>query len=225
DSADELLDTIQYLRSTTQKPVGFKSVIGAYGWLDELFSEINKRGAQSAPDFITIDSADGGTGAAPMSLIDNVGLPIKESLPLVVDKLNEYGLRDRVKVIASGKLITPAEAAWALCAGADFINSARGFMFALGCIQAMQCNKNTCPTGVTTHNRRLQRGLVPENKAERVAHYQQNMTKELGVIAHSCGVSEPRRLKRFHCRLVTDTGRSVPLNELYPDATARRLAA
>ena len=131
----------------TGKPTGFKSVIGAYGWLDDLFDEIARRGIGSAPDFITIDSGDGGTGAAPMSLMDNVGLPIRESLPLVVDKLNEHGLRERIRIIASGKMITPAEAAWAFCAGTDFVVSARGFMFALGCIQALQCNQNCCPTG------------------------------------------------------------------------------
>ena len=127
-------------------------------------------------------------------------------------------------MIASGKLVTPAEAAMALCVGADFINSARGFMFALGCIQAMQCNKNTCPTGVTTHNKRLQRGLVPEDKAERVRRYSENMRKEIGIIAHSCGVTEPRKLRRFHCRIVQDDGRSVPLNEIYPDVEPRKVA-
>ena len=185
--------------------------------MEDLFAEINARGPASAPDFITIDSADGGTGAAPMSLIDYMGLPIRESLPLVVDLIEAYGLRERIRVVASGKMVTPGEAAWAVCAGADFVVSARGFMFALGCIQALQCNKNTCPTGITTHDRKLQRGLVPEDKAERVARYSKSMRKEVGVIAHSCGVPEPRRLKRFHCRVVQEDCRSVPLNELYPD--------
>ena len=223
DSAEDLLDIIGHVREVTGLPTGFKSVIGAYGWLEELFTEINRRGIESAPDFITVDSGDGGTGAAPMSLIDNVGLPLKESLPLVVDKLCEYGLRDRVKVIASGKLINPADAAWALCVGADFINSARGFMFALGCIQALQCNKNTCPTGITTHDKKLQRGLVAEEKAERVRRYSETMHREIGIIAHSCGVPEPRRLRRMHCRVVQDDCRSVPLDELYPDVSPREL--
>ena len=157
----DLLDMIDRVRSITGKPTGFKSVIGAYGWLEELCQEILDRGIESAPDFITIDSKDGGTGAAPQSLMDYVGLPVHESLPLVVDILTKYRLRDRIRVIASGKLITPGEVAWALCAGADFVNSARGFMFALGCIQALQCNKNTCPTGVTTHDPDLQKGLNP----------------------------------------------------------------
>ena len=217
DNAEDLLDMINHIRDVTGLPVGFKSVIGAYGWLDELFDLVHKRGIESAPDFITVDSGDGGTGAAPMSLMDSVGLPIRESLPLVVDILNAHGLRERICVIASGKLITPSEAAMALCVGADFINSARGFMFALGCIQALQCNKNTCPTGITTHDKALQRGLVPEDKAQRVYQYSKNMRKEIGIIAHSCGVAEPRGLRRFHCRVVQTNGRSVPLNELYPD--------
>ena len=217
DSAADLLDMIDRVRRVTGKPTGFKSVVGAYGWLEDLVAEVKKRGIESAPDFITVDSGDGGTGAAPMPLIDNVGLPVRESLPLVANILIAGGLRDRTKIIASGKMITPAEAAWAFCAGADFVVSARGFMLALGCIQALQCNKNTCPTGITTHNLRLQRGLDPTDKAERVARYAKQMAKEIGVIAHSCGVKEPRSLKRFHCRIVTDTGRSIPLDEVYPE--------
>lgn len=216
NSAVDLLDMLNRIRDVSGKPVGFKAVIGAYGWLDDLFDEITRRGIESAPDFITVDSGDGGTGAAPMSLIDNVGLPIKESLPLVVDMLSRHGLRERIRVIASGKLINPADAAVALCMGADFVNTARGFMFALGCIQALQCNKNTCPTGITTHNKRLQRGLVPEDKAERVKRYSQSLSKEIGTIAHSCGVAEPRGLRRYHCRIVQEDGRSIPLDELYP---------
>ena len=217
DSTEDLLDMINHIRDVTGLPVGFKSVIGAYGWIDELCQLINERGIESAPDFITVDSGDGGTGAAPMSLMDCVGLPIRESLPLVVDILKKNGLRDRIRIIASGKLVTPAEAAAALCVGADFINSARGYMFALGCIQALQCNKNTCPNGITTHDPDLQRGLVVSDKAERVYQYSKSMHKEIGIIAHSCGVREPRQLKRFHCRIVQDDGRSIPVNELYPD--------
>lgn len=217
DNIDDLLDMINHIREVTGKPVGFKTVIGAYGWLDNLFEAIKKRGVESAPDFITIDSADGGTGAAPMSLIDYMGLPIEESLPLVVDRIKKHGLRERIKIAASGKLITPAEVAWAFAIGADFVNSARGFMFSLGCIQALQCNKNTCPTGITTHNKKLQTGLDTTIKAERVRNYAQNMVHEVGVIAHSCGVKEPRLLRRFHARMVRPDGKSVALDELYPE--------
>ena len=217
NSNADLLEMITRIRTVTGKPVGFKAVIGAYGWLDNLFIEIKQRGIESAPDFITVDSADGGTGAAPMPLMDDMGLPLRESLPLLVDKLNEHGLRDRIKVVSSGKLITPADVAWALCVGADFITSARGFMFALGCIQALQCNKNTCPTGITTHKLKLQKGLDPDNKANRVMNYAKNMTKEVGMLAHSCGVKSPRELKRMHARVVTDNGLSIALGELHPD--------
>ncbi len=191
DSVSDLLDQIERIRTVSGKPTGFKAVIGAYGWLETLCKEVHRRGAESAPDFITIDSGDGGTGAAPLPLMDNVGLPIKEALPMVIDILTCHGLRERIKVIASGKLVTPAEVAWAYCAGADTVNSARGFMFALGCIQSLKCNKNTCPTGITTHDRRLQRGLNPEEKSVRVKNFVERMRSEVGIIAHSCGVPHP----------------------------------
>ena len=215
NSVDDLLEILHTIRETTGKPVGFKSVIGARDWLDQLFSEINKRGRECAPDFFTVDGGDGGTGAAPMSLMDNVGLPIKQSLPLLVNKLKQHDLRGRIKIISSGKLVTPVEVAWAFATGADFVTSARGFMFSIGCIQALQCNKNTCPTGITTHDKDLQSGLNPENKAERVRSYVKNMVYEVGVIAHSCGVTEPRQLRRKHAYIVSPQGRSIPLDELY----------
>ena len=225
NSVPELLDLINQVQQITGKPVGFKTVVGAYGWLEKMCEEINRRGPEFAPDFITVDSGDGGTGAAPMPLMDNVGLPLKESLPMVVDILGRNGLRERIKVIASGKLVTPAEIAWAYCVGADFAITARGFMFALGCIQAMKCNKNTCPTGVTTHDRRLQKGLDPEDKAVRVKNFVDKVRYGVGVIAHSCGVSHPRALKRFHVRIVQSNGKSAPLDELYPPQDARDEAA
>ncbi len=212
----DLLGMIERVRAVTGKPVGFKLVVGSPAVLDELCREILDRGTESAPDFITVDGAEGGTGAAPMPLIDAVGLPLRESLPMVVDKLCEYGLRERVKVIASGKLVNPEDIAWALCMGADFITSARGFMFALGCIQALQCNKNTCPTGITTHDEKLQRGLHPPDKAERVSAYVRNMVKEVGIIAHACGVRSPSELNRGHARVVQDNGLSISLADLHP---------
>src|SRR3970282_2557525 len=106
--------------------------------------------------------------------------------------VTESGWRSRIRIIAAGRLVSPARAAWALCVGADFVNSARGFMFALGCIQALRCHQNTCPTGVTTHNHRLQRGLVVEEKSDRVANYAFGMNKEIDMIAHSCGYPHSR---------------------------------
>ena len=215
-SSSELLDMINHVRDITERPVGFKTVIGHIRFLEDLLDEVNKRGVESAPDFITIDGGDGGTGAAPMALMDNVGLPLREALPLVVDTILKHGLEDRIKLIASGKMITPADVAWAICAGADFVTSARGFMFAIGCVQSLKCNKNTCPTGITTHNKRLQKGLDPENKSVKVANYVMNMTKTVEMIAHSCGVKEVHLLNRTHVRIVQPDGKSIPMNELCP---------
>ncbi|MEP3226409.1 MAG: FMN-binding glutamate synthase family protein [Parasphingorhabdus sp.] len=216
NSVGDMLDFVSHVRAVTGKPTGIKAVVGAYGWLIELCEEIHKRGIESAPDFFTLDGGDGGTGAAPMPLMDNVGLQLDESLPMLSDILHQYGLRERVRIIASGKRITPSEVAWAICAGADFVNSARGFMFSLGCIQAMKCNKNTCPTGITTHDPRLQRGLDPTDKKVKVANYCKSLVHEVEVLAHSCGVDEPRQLGRKHVRIVQDNGKSLPLDILYP---------
>lgn len=218
DSVADLLEMIGRIREVTGKPTGFKAPLGDVGWIAELCAQVHRRGVESAPDFIVVDGSEGGTGAAPQSLMDGVGLPLREALPLLVDTLARAGLRERIRVICAGKCITPYEVAWALTMGADFVNSARGFMFALGCIQALQCNRNTCPTGVTTHDARLQRGLVVTDKAERVAHYARNLMYEVGVIAHACGVREPRELRRRHARVVGDDGLSRRLDELYPDA-------
>ena len=211
----ELLDLIDRIREVSGRPTGLKFVVGSMGPVLALIEEIKLRGPESAPDFFTIDGGDGGTGAAPLPLIDNMGLTIRESLPTMDDLLREHGLRDRIALIASGKLITPAEVAWAFCAGADFVNSGRGFMFSLGCIQAMKCNQNTCPTGITTHDRRFQRGLDPEDKSVRVANYCKTMRKEVEMIAHSCGVDHPRQLTREHVMIVQASGRSKPFSKVW----------
>lgn len=223
----ELLDLVGHIRAVTGKPVGIKAAFGEFGWLDSLFEEVNRRGVAAAPDFITVDGGEGGSGAAPVSLMDFVGLPLGDALPVVVDRLIAADLRDRIRVIASGKLVNPGDVAWALCAGADFIVSARGFMFALGCIQAMRCAENTCPTGITTHNPRLQKGLDPADKSVRVQHYVENLLHEVEMIAHSCGAREPRELTRAHALMVAEDGVPVPLEHFYtrlaPAGGARRL--
>lgn len=213
----DLLQLINRIRHVTGKPTGFKAVISDACWLDELFQLIIKTGIENAPDFITVDGGDGGTGAAPIALMDDMGLPLRESLPMLVNKLIEYGLRDRIKVICSGKRITPSEVAIAYCFGADMVNIARGFLFSLGCIQALQCNKNTCPTGITTHDADLMDGLDIDAKAQRVATFAKTMSKEVEMIAHSCGVTEPRQLTRDHARIVTrDEMTTQMLSDIYP---------
>jgi glutamate synthase domain-containing protein 2 len=213
---DELLDMVEQVREITGKPVGIKTAIGGWQFMNELAATVNRRGLQSAPDFLAIDGGEGGSGAAPQALADHMALSINEALPRVIDALIENGLRERIKVIASGKIITPAKVAWALACGADVVNSARGYMFALGCIQALRCHQNSCPTGITTHDPKLQRGLDVENKAERVAAYTRNMNKEVEMIAHACGLKHARELRREHVRIVQPNGQSMALNMLYP---------
>jgi glutamate synthase domain-containing protein 2 len=210
-----LLEKLSKIRNLTGKPVGFKTVFGSPEWIEQLCRTIIHKGIEFSPDFITLDSADGGSGAAPMTLMDDVGMSIKESLPMLVNMLIKYGLRDRIKIFAAGKLVNPADVAWALCAGADFCSSARGFMFSLGCIQSLQCNNNTCPTGVATHDQKLQRGLVAKNKSERVAYYAKNMMQAVGMIAHSCGVHDPRQLDTKHARIIIESGKSISVKDYY----------
>ena len=219
---EELLDKIAYIRDLTGRPVGVKTAIGGWRFVNELCDSVNRRGQDYAPDFLVIDGGEGGSGAAPQALFDHMSLPISEALPRVVDALIQADLKNRIRVVASGKLVTSARAAWALCVGADFINTARGFMFSLGCIQSMRCHKNTCPTGITTHNKRLQRGLVVEEKYLRVANYAVNMNKEIDMIAHSCGLRHARELRREHVRIVETAGKSVALNIMYPYPEARK---
>jgi len=218
---DQLLDKIAFIREITGKPVGIKTAIGGWNFMNELCEAIERRGREFAPDFIAVDGGEGGSGAAPQALADHMSLSIDEALPRVVDSLTESGLRTRIRVIAAGKLVTSARAAWALAAGADFINTARGFMFALGCIQALRCHTNTCPTGVATHNLRLQRGLVIEEKQDRVAYYCTNMNKEIDMIAHSCGLHHAREFRREHVRIIQPGGQSIAFNMLYPHLGVR----
>lgn len=206
----ELLEKIYFIRELTGKPVGIKSAIGNELFMISLCETILEMGLDYAPDFFTVDGGEGGSGAAPQALADHMSLPITEALPMVVRLLTQYELKKRIKVIASGKLVTSAKVAWALCIGADFVNTARGFMFSLGCIQAMRCHTNACPTGITTHKKHLQRGLVIEEKYIRVANYAKNISKEVDMIAHSCGARHARDLKPEHVRIVDHPGHSKP---------------
>src|SRR5688572_12294586 len=212
----ELLDQVAYIRTLTGRPVGIKTAIGGWKFLNDMAENILTRGLEYAPDFLVIDGGEGGSGAAPQALFDHMSLSIEEGLPRAADVLYESGLKERIRLVASGKLVTSARAAWALCVGADFVNTARGFMFSLGCIQALRCQTNTCPTGITTHNPRLQRGLVVEEKYLRVANYAMGMNHDIEMIAHSCGVEHPRLLRREHCRIVQNNGHSSSLKTMYP---------
>jgi glutamate synthase domain-containing protein 2 len=218
-NVEQLLDFIARLRELSGRPVGVKTALGGAQFVNELIEAVLRRGIQDAPDFLVIDGGEGGSGAAPQALMDHMSLPIAEALPIAASALIAAGLKPRIKLIASGKLVTSARAAWALCLGADFVTSARGFMFALGCIQSLRCHANTCPTGITTHNKRFQRGLVVGEKSQRVANYARAINSEIDMIAHSCGVTHARELRRRHVRIVQSVGKSIPLDMLYPYPT------
>lgn len=196
----ELGDLVRRIRTVTGKPVGVKFVVGEQGFLDEWFDDCLAR-PECCPDYVQVDGGEGGTGAAPAPLAEYVGLPITQALPLVVAARDAHGLKDRIRIIAAGKLITPDKVAWALCVGADAVSSARGFMFSLGCIQALKCGSGRCPTGVTASEPRFIRGLDPEDKGDRVANYALRTREEVEMIAHSCGLTDssgfsPRHVTR-----------------------------
>jgi glutamate synthase domain-containing protein 2 len=185
----ELGQFIVRVREVTGKPVGVKFVVGDLDFLDAWFSDCVAH-PERCPDYVQVDGGEGGSGAAPAPLIDYVGLPITEALSIVAAARERHGLRERIRIIAAGKLVTPDKVAWAMCMGADFVSSARGFMFSLGCIQAMKCGSGNCPTGVTAADPRLIAGLDPTDKAVRVARYAQRVQDEVEMIAHACGLTD-----------------------------------
>ncbi len=190
----ELLEFITRVRELAGgKPVGFKLCVGR---VDEFFS-VCKAMIETGlhPDFISVDGAEGGTGAAPIEFSDHIGLPGREGVLLVHNALVGINMRDSVRVIASGKLISGFEIAAALAIGADACNSARGFMFAVGCIQAQTCHTNECPVGVTTQNRHLQRALVLEDKAERVRSFHEKTVEALAEVIAAAGLDRPDQLE------------------------------
>jgi len=204
-SIRELGAFVARVRGVTGRPVGVKFVVGDPEFLDEWFADCAAH-PEGCPDYIQVDGGEGGTGAAPAPLVDYVGLPITDSLPEVAAARDRHGLNERIRIVASGKLITPDKVAWALCMGADFVSSARGFMFSLGCIQAMKCGTGRCPTGVTSADPRLIAGLDPMDKSVRAARYAARIREEVDIIAHSCGLTDA---SQFRPRHVTEIERGV----------------
>lgn len=184
--AEGLIKFISQLRSLCGgKPVGFKLCIGQASEFVALCEEMNRSGIY--PDFITIDGAEGGTGAAPLEFSDAVGMPLEPALIFVHQTLKRYNIRDKVRLICSGKILTAVSLLRALALGADMCNSARGFMFSLGCIQALRCNTNACPTGVATQDKMLMKGLAVTEKKDRVLHFHHNTLHAAMELLAACG--------------------------------------
>jgi glutamate synthase domain-containing protein 2 len=193
----ELMEFIALLREESGgKPVGFKICIGNPV---EFFS-ICKAMVQTGitPDFITVDGAEGGTGAAPVEFSNHLGFPLREGLLLVHNALVGVGLRDRLKLAASAKRVGSYDIAAAMALGANWCNVARGFMFSLGCIQSQSCHTNRCPVGVATQDARLEKALVVDDKAERALHFHQNTVKGLAEMTAACGLDHPNEFRPQH---------------------------
>ncbi len=184
-----MLDFVERLADATGLPVGIKSAVGEMGFWHELARLIDTTGR--APDFVTIDGGEGGTGAGPLAFTDHVALPFKLAFASVYKVFAERGVLDRVVFIGSGKLGFPEQSMLALALGCDMINVAREAMLAIGCIQAQQCHTGHCPTGITTQRAWLVRGLDPTLKAARLANYLITLRKEILQIAAACGEPHP----------------------------------
>ncbi|MFK9093924.1 FMN-binding glutamate synthase family protein [Bacillus salipaludis] len=207
-----MCDFIEKIRSHTGKPVGMKIVIGSNDSAEELARYMKESG--KGPDFITVDGGEGGTGASYQELIDSVGLPIKSALPILDLTLKKYGVRDRVKIIASGKLFTPDRIAIALAFGADLVNIARGFMITVGCIQTLKCHSNACPVGVATTDPDMQKALVIDEKKYRVVNYLVTLRQGLFRIAAAAGLDSPVHFRPQHICYKDDKGVVISLERV-----------
>jgi glutamate synthase domain-containing protein 2 len=209
DDYPTLFEFIEQIRQHSGKPVGIKVVIGGKQDAEELVSFMHETGM--GPDFISLDGGEGGSGATYQDLADSVGLPLRSAIIILDDALRKFEVRDRVKIIASGKITTPDRAAIVLAMGADLVQVARGFMISVGCIMAHRCHTNDCPAGVATTDKKLQQGLVVEEKKYRVTNYILTMREGLFRVAAAAGLDSPTKLERHHVVYKDERGRVFPV--------------
>ncbi len=208
----ELMAFIQQLRDLSGgKPIGMKLCIGkTTDWFAIVKAMLQTK---ITPDFIVIDGSEGGTGAAPVEFVDHVGTPMREGLRLVHMTLIGAGLRDQIKLGVAGKIVSAFDIVRACSLGADWCNSARGFMFAVGCIQSRSCHTDLCPTGVATQDAMRQRALDPMDKAHRVYHYHHNTLVALGELLAAAGFSHPSELDADMIIRRNEQGVAIPLQK------------
>jgi glutamate synthase domain-containing protein 2 len=215
DTPITMMEFIGKLRTLSNgKPVGFKLCIGHRREFMCIVRAMLETGI--TPDFIVIDGKEGGTGAAPMEFANHMGMPLVEGLTFVHNTLRGVGLRDRIRLGASGKLISAFDIARTLALGADWVNSARGFMFSIGCIQAQACHTNHCPTGVATQDPKRYRALVVPDKAERVANFHRNTMKALADMTSAAGLTHPSNFLPHHLLMREKDRDMVTGQEIYP---------
>ncbi len=209
-----LVDMIARLRDLSGgKPVGFKLCIGHRREFMCIVKAMLETGI--VPDFIVVDGKEGGTGSAPLEFANRVGMPMREGLHFVHNTLRGAGLRDQVRIGAAGKIVSAFDIARVLALGADFCNSARGFMFAIGCIQAQSCHTNKCPVGIATQDKLRQRALDPGDKSQRVARFHRNTLHALGELASAAGLDHPIDFLPYHLMFRQEASTFMDGNEVF----------
>ncbi|HEX4198020.1 MAG TPA: FMN-binding glutamate synthase family protein [Caulobacteraceae bacterium] len=218
----ELMGFVSRLRELSDgKPIGLKLAVGHRYEFLAIVKAMLETG--TTPDFIVVDGGEGGTGAAPAELSNHVGLPLVDGLSFVHNALVGAGLRDRIKLGASGKLVTAFDLCRVFAIGADYALCARSFMFAVGCIQSRSCHTNNCPTGVATQDGRRQRALVVSDKAPRVANFHRNTLGALAGLLGSAGLGHPDDLKPWHLQIRHQSGAILRGDDVYPHVAAGAL--
>ena len=221
-SPEGLLGFVKLLREKSGgKPVGFKLCVGKKEEFVDICKAILSTGIK--PDFITIDGGEGGTGAAPVEFSNSLGMPLRDGLAFVIDTMKGYDIKKDIRVIASGKIFGGFHIARVIALGADMVNSARGMMLSLGCIQALQCNNNTCPVGVATQNKMLMKGLDVEQKAKRVKNYHDGTLNSFKELMFAAGASEPSELRRKHVNRRVNMNQVMRYDEIFPEVKAGSL--
>lgn len=211
----ELMQFVKELRNLSGgKPIGFKLCLGKKKEFEEICQAMVETGV--SPDFITVDGGEGGTGAAPVEFSNSLGMPLREGLAFAYDTLTRFNLKKDIKLIASGKILSGFHIARVLALGADLCNSARAMMLATGCIQALQCNNNTCPVGVATQNKQLMKGLNVEDKAKRVCNFHHETLRSFIELMAAADISGPSDIGREHINRRVSAIQIMNYAQLYP---------